>query len=165
MVKPVVATTFGVRYGSTSRDTRRIATRDNEALGCVMGKSGRPKADGADARLGSSVRARRLLIGMTQGALGDALGVSFQQVQKYEKGANRISASRLRQIAVALDMPITHFYGAACDEPGVAESATDSEERRLLTAFRSIRDEASRRHLVSLARALAALAEVSARKS
>lgn len=63
-----------------------------------------------DKRLGERVRARRLAIGMSQEELAAALGVTFQQVQKYEKGANRIAASRLVDIAAALDLPIADFF-------------------------------------------------------
>jgi transcriptional regulator with XRE-family HTH domain len=63
-----------------------------------------------DKHVGGRVRMRRLMVGISQGRLGDALGVSFQQVQKYEKGTNRISASRLQQIADILEAPISFFF-------------------------------------------------------
>lgn len=63
-----------------------------------------------DRRIGARVRARRLEIGMSQERLAELLGVTFQQVQKYEKGVNRIAASRLFDIAAALNLPVGAFY-------------------------------------------------------
>ena len=65
---------------------------------------------GVDKYVGSRVRMRRLMLGMSQGKLADAIGLTFQQVQKYEKGTNRIGASRLQQIANALQVPPTFFF-------------------------------------------------------
>ena len=66
-----------------------------------------------DTHVGALVRARRVEIGMSQGKLGDAIGLTFQQVQKYEKGLNRIGSSRLMQIANVLDVPPTFFFQGA----------------------------------------------------
>ena len=123
--------------------------------------SGRPKADVADQKIGDEVRTRRLLVGMTQEKLGVALGVSFQQVQKYEKGANRISASRLRQIASALDVPVTHFYDAAGDEADGADGVTidparTSQGLRLVRAFTQIKDSLVRQRIIDLVESMAA---------
>ncbi len=63
-----------------------------------------------DAHVGARVRLRRTLLGMTQTGLGDALGLTFQQVQKYERGTNRISASRLYDLSRVFDVPIEHFF-------------------------------------------------------
>jgi transcriptional regulator with XRE-family HTH domain len=73
-----------------------------------MKKKGQPKP--ADKFAGDRVRTRRLALGMSQTELGEALGITFQQVQKYEKGTNRISTSRLQQIANILEVPITFFF-------------------------------------------------------
>src|SRR5271168_2400962 len=74
-----------------------------------------------DKHVGARVRMRRLMIGMSQGKLGDALDVTFQQVQKYEKGANRIGASRLQQLARVLDVPPSYFFeGAPSGDPSVS---------------------------------------------
>src|SRR5215213_5656213 len=70
-----------------------------------------------DRHVGSRVRMRRLLIGMSQESLGEALGVTFQQVQKYEKGTNRIGASRVHLIASVLGVPIEFFYEGAPAAP------------------------------------------------
>ena len=91
-----------------------------------------------DMHVGSRVRMRRILIGMSQEKLGDALGLTFQQVQKYEKGTNRIGASRLQQIAKALDVvPSFFFDGMPAPEdrpagaPGFAEDGGSSLRRGL----------------------------------
>lgn len=68
------------------------------------------EANAIDRKLGERVRARRLSVGMSQERLAEALGITFQQVQKYEKGVNRIAASRLLYIATALDWPVAKFY-------------------------------------------------------
>ena len=66
-----------------------------------------------DIELGKRIRLRRVEQKISQAELGDKLGVSFQQVQKYEKGVNRVGAARLQQIATALDVPVTFFYDGA----------------------------------------------------
>src|SRR5438874_6662329 len=66
-----------------------------------------------DKHVGSRVRMRRMMLGMSQEKLGDAFGLTFQQVQKYEKGTNRISASRLQQSAHILQVPVTFFFEGA----------------------------------------------------
>src|SRR2546423_1112368 len=68
------------------------------------------KASATDAHVGSRVRMRRLMLSMTQEKLGQALGLTFQQVQKYEKGTNRIGASRLQHIAQILQIPVPFFF-------------------------------------------------------
>jgi transcriptional regulator with XRE-family HTH domain len=72
--------------------------------------SGRKTPNPTDRYVGARVRMRRLMLGMSQTALGDSLGVTFQQVQKYEKGTNRIGASRLQQIAGSLQVPVAFFF-------------------------------------------------------
>jgi hypothetical protein len=72
--------------------------------------SGRKTPNPTDRYVGARVRMRRLMLGMSQTALGNSLGVTFQQVQKYEKGTNRIGASRLQQIAGSLQVPVAFFF-------------------------------------------------------
>ena len=72
--------------------------------------SGRKAPNPTDRYVGARVRMRRLMLGMSQTALGNSLGVTFQQVQKYEKGTNRIGASRLQQISGALQVPVSFFF-------------------------------------------------------
>ena len=67
-------------------------------------------ANSIDGHVGSRVRTRRTLLGLNQSQLGDALGLTFQQVQKYERGSNRISASRLFHLSKILDVPVSYFY-------------------------------------------------------
>src|SRR6201998_3918458 len=76
-----------------------------------------------DKHVGSRVRMRRMMLGMSQEKRGDALGLTFQQVQKYEKGTNRIGASRLQQISQILQVPVAFFFDGA---PVLAEG-TPSE--------------------------------------
>ena len=76
-----------------------------------------------DKHVGARVRMRRMMLGMSQEKLGDALGLTFQQVQKYEKGANRIGASRLQQISHILQVPVSFFFEGA---PNVSAHATTS---------------------------------------
>src|SRR3972149_1752114 len=73
-----------------------------------------------DKHVGSRVRMRRMMLSMSQEKLGDALGLTFQQVQKYEKGTNRIGASRLQAIANILQVPVSFFFEGAPHVPGHA---------------------------------------------
>lgn len=121
-----------------------------------------------DRHVGSRVRMRRMLAGVSQEKLGEALGLTFQQVQKYEKGTNRISASRLQQIAKMLGVPVAFFFdGAPTDdsvEGGFADSASTtyvadflatSEGVQLTKAFVRIKSPRVRRRLVDLVESLA----------
>src|SRR4030088_1756397 len=74
-----------------------------------------------DKHVGSRVRTRRMMLGMSQTTLGDALGITFQQVQKYEKGTNRVSASRLQHISHILQVPVPFFFEGAPHPPGQLE--------------------------------------------
>lgn len=110
-----------------------------------------------DKELGIRIRLRRIEQKMSQAELGDRLGVSFQQIQKYEKGVNRVGAARLGQVAVALDAPITFFYEG--DKRGrEVESLLylDSNfSMRLLKAYTGIKRLNVQRQLVSLMEAIA----------
>lgn len=122
-----------------------------------------------DTHVGSRVRMRRMLLGMSQEKLGEHLGLTFQQVQKYEKGVNRIGASRLFDIAQVLGVPVQFFYDDAPAAPGAAavgfaEQPTESyvvdflasrEGLELNKAFVKVGDPATRRAIVELVRALA----------
>jgi len=99
--------------------------------------------DPVDIHVGARVRTRRLLIGMNQETLARSLGLTFQQVQKYEGGANRVSASRLSQIAEILSVPIAYFF-TDLDPDGAAPSARDREARERLQRPETI--ELIRRH-------------------
>ena len=111
-----------------------------------------------DGIVGNRIRSRRLEMKLSQQQLADALGVSFQQIQKYEKGVNRVGAARLQQIATALDVPVTFFY----DGDGKAREVEsllflDSAfSLRLLRAYSKIKDQTVQRQLVSLMESIAA---------
>jgi transcriptional regulator with XRE-family HTH domain len=123
-----------------------------------------------DKHVGSRVRMRRMMLGMSQEKLGDALGLTFQQVQKYEKGTNRIGASRLQQIAHILQVPVAFFFEGAPDLSGLAplEGLKDapsptyvsdflatSDGLALTKAFMRIADLKLRRRIVDLVQQIA----------
>lgn len=83
-------------------------------------KTSTPRAGLVDMHVGRRIRLRRTLLGMSQEKLGEALGITFQQVQKYERGANRVGASRLYDLASALDVPISFFFD---DMPASGQTA------------------------------------------
>jgi transcriptional regulator with XRE-family HTH domain len=85
--------------------------------------------DPIDQYVGARIRIQRIELGMSQVTLAQAIGVTFQQVQKYEKGANRISASRLQQIAAALQAPVSFFFE---NMPGPGGNITHNRIRRLV---------------------------------
>ena len=95
--------------------------------------------DPTDKHVGSRVRMRRLMLGMSQQKLGDALGLTFQQVQKYEKGTNRIAASRLQHLAQLLQVPVPFFFEGA-PQAGKKERASDAPSPAYVTEFLSTAD-------------------------
>jgi transcriptional regulator with XRE-family HTH domain len=114
----------------------------------------RPTA--ADSQVGTSIRAHRLIAGMSQNDLAQRLGVSFQQVQKYEKGVNRVGAGRLPQIADVFGIPISAlFRDHAGSSAAPVKLVTDNATVRLLTAFADITDQAIRRNLSELVERIA----------
>lgn len=121
---------------------------------------GERAANAFDRRLGQRVRARRLEIGMSQERLAGLLDVTFQQVQKYEKGVNRIAASRLFDISAALDLSLAKlFEGMGAAKTSGASSAIDhtlatSEGIELAALFASIKSQEVRRRVVELVRSL-----------
>jgi transcriptional regulator with XRE-family HTH domain len=131
------------------------------------------KPNPVDAHVGSRVRLRRMLLGMSQERLGESMGLTFQQVQKYEKGVNRIGASRLFQISKILDIPVQFFFeeapnagpGDTGKAPGMAEPESEAfileflnsrEGLELNRAFVKISDPKVRKSVVDLVRALSA---------
>ena len=124
--------------------------------------------DPIDKHVGSRVRMRRMMLGMSQEKLGDALDLSFQQVQKYEKGANRVGASRLQQISHILQVPIGFLFEGAPSASGrrdgmrdapspafVTEYLATSDGIALTKAFMRIRDARIRRRIVNLVEEIA----------
>ena len=111
-----------------------------------------------DLHIGQRVRHRRWLLGMTQQQLAQAVGIRFQQIQKYESGANRISASRLWDLARALEMPVSFFFDGLESAKDQTASADDGllqnkETMDLIRAYYGL-DEGPRRRLLELAKAL-----------
>jgi len=151
----------------TSRTTRR---------------PGRPKAEGPnpiDVQVGARVRLRRNMLGLSQEKLGEAIGLTFQQVQKYERGANRIGASRLHELSRVLDVPVSFFFddtdpvrapaipGGFAEPPAEAFESDPLRKREtieLVEAYLSVEDTAVRRRLLELAKALAAEGDRTAEK-
>ena len=114
-----------------------------------------------DVHVGQRVRQRRWMIGMTQQQLANKVGIKFQQIQKYETGSNRVSASRLWDIAAALSVPVGFFFEgleiAGGAEPACRDVLTDKEALDLLRSYYAI-PETQRRRLFELARVLSSAA-------
>ena len=126
-------------------------------------------SDPIDVHVGLRIRQRRALLGMTQTALGQAVGLTFQQIQKYEKGKNRASASRLYEFAVILDVPVEHFFEGLSNsdfakatrstgrlpriDPQIV--STKRETLELVRAYYKIRDSRVQEQIVNLMRAVA----------
>jgi len=117
-----------------------------------------------DIHVGSRIRLRRTMLGMSQEKLGESLGITFQQIQKYEKGTNRIGASRLQQIALCLQVPVSFFFegapalalnggaenGGAPSPTYVSEFLATSDGLALTKSFMRINDPKLRRRIVDL---------------
>jgi transcriptional regulator with XRE-family HTH domain len=122
-----------------------------------------------DKHVGSRVRMRRMMLSMSQEKLGDALGLTFQQVQKYEKGTNRIGASRLQQISNILQVPVSFFFEGAPHLPGghsggtseapspayVSDFLATSDGLSLTKSFMKIKSSKLRRRIVDLVEQIA----------
>jgi transcriptional regulator with XRE-family HTH domain len=123
-----------------------------------------------DKHVGSRVRMRRMMLGLSQEKLGDALGLTFQQVQKYEKGTNRIGASRLQQISHTLQVPVSFFFegappgvsgppaGALSEAPSpayVSDFLATSDGLSLTKSFMRIKNSKLRRRIVDLVEQIA----------
>ena len=122
-----------------------------------------------DIHVGSRIRLRRTMLGMSQEKLGEALGITFQQVQKYEKGTNRVGASRLQNISSILGVPVAFFFEDAPGETGpdgtagmqessstfVVNFLSSNEGLQLNRAFVKIADPKVRRRIIDLVKVLA----------
>ena len=126
-----------------------------------------------DKHVGSRVRMRRLILGMSQSKLADGLGLSFQQVQKYEKGTNRMGASRLQHVSHILQVPVLFFFEGAPQLPGqskevgklpspayVSEFLPTRDGLALTKAFMRIKEPGLRRHILSLVEEIALNEEI-----
>ncbi len=123
-----------------------------------MAKKMKQRSPGkTDIELGKKIRLRRIEQKISQAELGSKLGVSFQQVQKYEKGVNRVGASRLQAIATALDVPVTFFYeGDGANREVESLLFLDSSfSLRLLRAYSKIQNQAVQRSFVTLMESMA----------
>ena len=133
------------------------------------------KANPIDVHVGSRMRLRRTLLGLSQGKLGKAVGLTFQQIQKYERGANRVGSSRLYALSRVLDVPVAYFFEEMSSEvsgkggkgvPGLAEAPqvefsadplAKRETLELVRAYYRIKDPKVRKRFFGLAKSLAAL--------
>jgi len=148
----------------------RTASRRQASRGRTP--SGKPNP--VDVHVGARVRLRRTLLGMSQEKLGEALGLTFQQVQKYERGANRVSASRLHDLSNVLDVPVSFFFDGMPDEVKAAgpramaaanaiepdlsghdDPMTSREALELVRDYYAIGNPSVRAQVKDLARALA----------
>lgn len=121
-----------------------------------------PKSSSADvdALVGERVRSRRLQARMSQAKLGEAIGVTFQQIQKYEKGTNRIGSGRLFKIAEVLQCDVTDFYESVRNDPTITSTPfsrfmATSEGVSIIEAMLKIKSKALRRTVIDIAEKLA----------
>jgi transcriptional regulator with XRE-family HTH domain len=145
----------------------KTANRRHSSRGRTPG--GKPNP--VDVHVGARVRLRRTLLGMSQEKLGEALGLTFQQVQKYERGANRVGASRLFDLSRVLDVPVSFFFddmseevealsprliSGLAEEPSTfeADPMTKRETLELVRAYYRITDPQVRKRVLDLAKAL-----------
>jgi transcriptional regulator with XRE-family HTH domain len=123
-----------------------------------------------DVHVGARVRSRRMAVGLTQDTLAKAVGITFQQIQKYEKGANRVGASRLQAIARILEMPVSYFFADASGQlsaklleaqnmAAARKAPAPAETLKMIKTFMGMRDQDARRHLLGLVEALARKSE------
>ncbi len=152
------------------------ATAATRGRGRGRGRSPTGKPNPIDVHVGSRIRLRRTLLGMSQQKLGEAIGLTFQQVQKYERGANRVGSSRMFELARVLDVPISYFFeemgadtaqrgrqhamGHAVEvsETGEPDPMTKRETLELVRAYYKITDSKVRKRLFEMTKALAAAA-------
>ena len=123
------------------------------------------KAHVIDRLVGGQLRKRRIELGLTQLSVAEAIGVTFQQIQKYERGSNRIVASRLYDLANTLDVPLEYFFaevqpntpaGAKTDDAADDTCPSPKETRNLIKAYYEIADPALRKKLIELVRSVSA---------
>lgn len=152
------------------------STTTGRGRGRGRGRSPTGKPNPIDVHVGSRIRLRRTLLGMSQQKLGEAIGLTFQQVQKYERGTNRVGSSRMFELARVLDVPVSYFFeemgadtaargrqhalGFATEapEPGGADPMTKRETLELVRAYYKITDPKVRKRLFEMTKALGAAA-------
>jgi transcriptional regulator with XRE-family HTH domain len=146
----------GKARGAMARKTARSGVTNRKKKNGI--RKNQRVAGQPDIELGKRIRLRRVEMKLSQDELGKELGVSFQQIQKYEKGVNRVGAARLPQIATALDVPVTFFY----DGDGKTREVESllfldsSFSLRLLRAYSKIKNQAIQRQFVALIESIAA---------
>jgi transcriptional regulator with XRE-family HTH domain len=130
-------------------------------------KENKKRPNPTDIHVGSRIRLRRNMLGMSQEKLGETLGITFQQIQKYEKGTNRVGASRLQAIAEVLGVPVSFLFEDAPGQDGTARGlaedastslaidfCTSTEGLQLNRAFVRIKDAKVRRRIIELVKSL-----------
>ena len=155
---------FRNRFGA--RAVKRDSERSVMAVRLPLPRKKAPNP--TDQQVGSRVRMRRIMLAMSQEKLGAALGLTFQQVHKYERGANRIGASRLQQISQILQVPVAFFFegmpnalaphdssGSALSMAQIDDFISDLDGLRLIRAFMRIDNAALRRRIVMLVQEIA----------
>jgi transcriptional regulator with XRE-family HTH domain len=141
------------------RERLSVTMAESNARGGRGEVSDERSANAIDRQIGERVRARRLEVGMSQERLAELMGVTFQQVQKYEKGVNRIAASRLFAIALALDMPVAAFFdrlkGAKGGPPAdFAAALTTPGAHELVRTYAGIKSPKVRRRILEVVKAV-----------
>lgn len=156
--------------GGRTKNNKKASEKPAKAGEEIMAnKDNKKKPNPTDTHVGSRIRLRRNMLGMSQEKLGENLGITFQQIQKYEKGTNRVGASRLQAISTILGVPVAFFFedlpnqGAAAGGLGFAEDplvgltmdfCTSAEGLQLNRAFVRISDPKVRRRLIDLVKSL-----------
>ncbi|HSQ97508.1 MAG TPA: helix-turn-helix transcriptional regulator [Rickettsiales bacterium] len=135
-----------------SKENNKISNQCNEISNCNQDKITKRRGDPVDVYVGSRIREKRVILGMSQEKLGSQLGISLQQVQKYEKGINRIASSRLHEIAEILKVHVSYFfqhYDDLSDILKVSKEDKDLEKYILKTAglFENIKDDELRKKI------------------
>jgi transcriptional regulator with XRE-family HTH domain len=155
-------------------DLQHQGSTSTEAKAKRLRATGKPNP--VDSHVGNRLRVRRTLLGLSQEKVGEAMGLTFQQVQKYERGANRIGASRLWDMSRVLDCPVSYFFEEMDDSTAGASPRNQAgagdiempheddpmvrrETLELVRAYYEIGDEHVRRRIYELARSLAAMEE------
>lgn len=145
-----------------------ISALHSHNKGEPMSETGKKQSDPIDVHVGSRIKLRRTMNGMSQGKLGDSLGITFQQIQKYERGTNRVGASRLQNIAHVLNVPLSFFFeNAPANDANVMDAnvfprddfqtfLSSPEGFRLNREFVRIMDPKVRRRILEMVRAIAA---------
>ena len=157
------ATTQTTRSGRMPARGAKAAPRTARKPAATAGKPqaraarpGKKRTTEVDRAIGSKIRLRRGELGMTQQQLARELGVTFQQLQKYEQGTNRVSGNRIAALAKALEVPVSYFFEQTADEmEAVKGSLLDTRGSiSLLRAYAGIKEQSQRAALVNVARAL-----------